>query len=99
MVEQATIAAAVTATTKAEAGNESDSKMPSTSNDEAERRGAAPTVNEADGSRSSTSSLDERRRGPVIARTDCYACSGYRVTWHSTALSLTLTQPVPDRAN
>jgi hypothetical protein len=33
-------------------------------NDEAERRGVAPTTNEADLSRSSTPSLAQRRRGP-----------------------------------
>ena len=37
-------------------------------NDEAERRGAAPTTNEPDLSQSSTLSLAQRRRGPVIAR-------------------------------
>jgi hypothetical protein len=41
------------------------------SNDEAERRGVAPTVSEADLSPSSTPSLAQRRRGPAIARADC----------------------------
>src|SRR5580700_3836142 len=68
------------------------------SNDEVERSGVASTRNETGLSQSSTPSLAHRSRDPAIARADCYARPGYRVTWHSTALSLTFTHPAPDRA-
>jgi hypothetical protein len=41
------------------------------SNDEVERREAAPTTNEADLSQSSTPSLGLPKTRPAIARTDC----------------------------